>query len=175
MLKYQPLTDHLRRSGEAAVPMTFEDIERVIGTKLPRSAEERPWWSNNATNNMMTKAWRAAGYESTRVDMKSRTLVFRRVTPRGTEGGHDGGNDTGETGGGTPVPGGTTAKTNAAGQPAPVRSGGSDPDDRGPPRHAVGPDWFAGFYGGLRGTVTITPGTDLTAPVGEEWSAERDR
>lgn len=138
--KYQPLTDHLRRSGEAAVPMTFEDVERVIGAKLPASAGTRPWWSNNPTNNVMTKAWRAAGYESTRVDMTSRTLVFRRVTPRGGRGGV-----------------------------------GPAPSHRGAPRRTKDSDWFTGFYGGLRGTVTIAPGADLTAPSGEAWDAERRR
>lgn len=28
-------------------------------------------------------------------------------------------------------------------------------------------------FGALRGTVTVTPGTDLTSPVGEEWDAAR--
>ena len=32
---------------------------------------------------------------------------------------------------------------------------------------------FAGIFGVLKGTVTIAPGTDLTAPIGEEWDAER--
>ena len=122
------------------MPMTFEDVERVIGAKLPASAGTRPWWSNNPTNNVMTKAWRAAGYESTRVDMTSRTLVFRRATPRGGRGG---------------------------GAPA--------PSYRGAPQRTKDSDWFAGFYGGLRGTVTIAPGADLTAPSGEAWDAERRR
>lgn len=173
--KYHSLTDHLRRSGAPAVPMTFADVERVIGAKLPRSAAERAWWSNNPANNVMTRAWRAAGYESTRVDMRNRTLVFRRVRPRGAEDGHDGGGGTGGAGGGAPVSGGTTARTDAAGQPAPERGGGPGPDEDGAPRGAGGPDWFAAFYGGLRGTVTIAPGADLTAPAGEEWNAERDR
>ena len=125
MSKYQPLTDYLRRSGAAVVPMTFEQVERLIGAKLPPTARKRAWWSNNPTNNVMTKAWLAAGYESTRVDMTDGRLVFRLT--RGSEGGR-----------------------------------------------AERSDWFAAFHGGLRGTVTITPGTDLTAPTGEAWDAERD-
>ena len=31
----------------------------------------------------------------------------------------------------------------------------------------------AELWGALRGTVTILPGTDLTAPTGEVWEAER--
>ena len=32
---------------------------------------------------------------------------------------------------------------------------------------------FSRVYGALKGTVAIVPGTDLTAPVGEEWGAAR--
>ncbi len=32
---------------------------------------------------------------------------------------------------------------------------------------------FSLVFGALRGTVTVTPGTDLTSPVGEEWDAAR--
>jgi hypothetical protein len=60
--------------------MTFGEIERITGTKLPPSAHRhRPWWSNNPKNSVMTKVWLAAGYESEQVDMERRKLVFRRV------------------------------------------------------------------------------------------------
>ena len=62
--------------------MTFEDIEEVLGAKLPPSARKhRAWWSNNPTNSPMTLAWRAGGYESARVDMEKGNLVFRKVGP----------------------------------------------------------------------------------------------
>ena len=67
--------------------MTFEDIEEVIGAKLPPSARKhRAWWSNNQTNSPMTLAWRAGGYESTSVNMANATLVFRKVGPDTSEG-----------------------------------------------------------------------------------------
>jgi hypothetical protein len=60
--------------------MSFDEIERVIRSKLPPSAtQHRAWWSNNAQNNVMTKAWKDAGFESEDVDMKSRRVAFRRV------------------------------------------------------------------------------------------------
>jgi hypothetical protein len=78
--KYQPLTEFLRRQPEAVVRMSFDEIERVIGAKLPPSAtHHRAWWSNNAQNNVMTKAWRDAGFESEDVDMQRRRVAFRRV------------------------------------------------------------------------------------------------
>jgi hypothetical protein len=78
--KYEPLTAFLRRQSRALVRMSFDEIERVIGAKLPPSAtHHRAWWSNNSQNNVMTKAWTDAGFESEDVDMKGRRVVFRRV------------------------------------------------------------------------------------------------
>lgn len=60
--------------------MSFEEIEDEIGAELPPSAmHHRAWWSNNAQNNVMTKAWKDAGFESEDVDMQGRRVAFRRV------------------------------------------------------------------------------------------------
>jgi hypothetical protein len=80
--KYHPLTSHLRTQAGDRVRMTFGEIERVIGGKLPPSAASRAWWSNNPSNNVMTKAWLEAGFESEQVDLTGRKLVFRRVASR---------------------------------------------------------------------------------------------
>lgn len=80
MNKYAPLGDFLRRQHLAEVSMTFSEIERVIGAKLPPRAQHyRAWWSNSATNSVMTRVWLDAGFRSERVDMKGRKLVFRRA------------------------------------------------------------------------------------------------
>ena len=134
MTKYAPLEEYLHSSGRATVPMTFGEIENVIGSALPpKASRQRAWWSNNPTNNVMTNAWLAAGYESARVDMRNRKLVFYKASPEGE----------------------------------PQRAHGAvvPTDDRG--------GSFSRIFGALKGTVTIAPGTDLTAPIGEEWDAER--
>jgi hypothetical protein len=85
MGKYQPLGDYLRQQGTELVAMKFEDIERIVGSKLPgKSQLHRPWWSNNPNNNVMTKVWLDAGYRTEQVDMAGRRLVFRRVHPNKT-------------------------------------------------------------------------------------------
>jgi hypothetical protein len=67
--------------------MSFDEIERVIGAKLPRSAtQHRAWWSNNPENNVMTKAWKDAGFESEDVDMKGLRVTFRRVGSEASRG-----------------------------------------------------------------------------------------
>jgi hypothetical protein len=79
MGKYEPLTEFLQKQQASEVRMSFEQIERVIGDKLPPVAQRhRAWWSNSPSNNVMTKAWLEAGFRSEQVDMSARKLVFRR-------------------------------------------------------------------------------------------------
>jgi hypothetical protein len=80
MGKYELLGAFLRNQRTQEVPLTFSEIEKITGVKLPPKAQHhRAWWSNNSSNNVMTKVWLEVGYESTRVDMSARKLVFRRV------------------------------------------------------------------------------------------------
>ena len=84
MSKYSPLQDFLTAQRAGEVPMTFAEIERLIGGPLPPSKLQRTWWSNNASNNVMTRAWRAAGFRTARVDVAGERLVFRREHEEGT-------------------------------------------------------------------------------------------
>jgi hypothetical protein len=62
--------------------MTFDEIEHVIGERLPESATRyRAWWSNNPRNSVITAAWLEAGFQTEQVDMVGRRLVFRRSKP----------------------------------------------------------------------------------------------
>jgi len=83
MSKYDALGHYLRRRNLDKISMTFAEVEKVIGAKLPRSAfVHRPWWSNSATNSVLTKVWLDAGYRSARVDMAGRRLTFERYQPQ---------------------------------------------------------------------------------------------
>lgn len=91
MGKYVRLNEHLARQSRAAVPMSFAEIERVIGAPLPASARKhRPWWSNNPNNSVITRAWLEAGYKTEGVDMAGETLIFRRSAERAGEPGASG-------------------------------------------------------------------------------------
>ena len=83
MSKYEPLTQFLSAQRTQEVPMSFSEIERVLGFPLPEKASGiRAWWSNNPSNNVMTKAWLAAGFITERVDLGGRRLVFRKSADR---------------------------------------------------------------------------------------------
>ena len=80
MSKYDPLETYLKGQTAAEVPISFREIEAILGRRLPPSAfRHRPWWANDATGHVHAKAWLSAGYETARVDLKTGTLVFRRA------------------------------------------------------------------------------------------------
>jgi hypothetical protein len=86
MGKYDRLGEFLKSQRGREVPMTFAEIERVIGGKLPPNSPQYPaWWSNNPANNVMTRVWLAAGFRTEQVDTKARKVVFRRIDPKPLE------------------------------------------------------------------------------------------
>ena len=87
MGKYSPLKDFLSSQNRDCIPMSFAEVERVLGLKLPASKQYPAWWSNNPSNNPMTKEWLDAGYETEAVDTRSQKLVFRRVRKVPAQGG----------------------------------------------------------------------------------------
>ena len=45
MGKYEPLAQFLRKQQTHEVRLTFSEIERIVGAKLPPSArKQRAWW-----------------------------------------------------------------------------------------------------------------------------------
>lgn len=80
MSKYDALEKYLKTANQDFLPMSFQDIENIIGSALPASSRKhRAYWSNNPSNNVMTAAWLKAGFETLDVDMRSRKLIFKRA------------------------------------------------------------------------------------------------
>jgi hypothetical protein len=83
MSKYEALTAHLQSARTSEVPMTFAEIESVVGFRLPASARSYPaWWSNHHGTNPAVESWRAAGFRTARVSLGGERLVFIRETRR---------------------------------------------------------------------------------------------
>ena len=78
MGKYDPLGAYLREQDHEMVPLTFAEISRIVGHTLPASSRYPAWWSNNDTNNVMTRVWLDAGFRTEQVDIAAKKLVFRR-------------------------------------------------------------------------------------------------
>ena len=125
--------------------MTFADIERVTGVKLPPKAQlHRAWWSNSPSNNVMTKVWLDAGFRSEQVDMASKKLIFKRAcAPNSRQGGHD-------------------PSSPPGGLDEPQRGFKHEATTPMPKRHPM--------FGALKGWLIIEPGYDLTQPAMPEWA-----
>jgi hypothetical protein len=123
--KYETLPQFLARTDGSAHRMSFSQIERVLGFKLPKSAyEHEAWWSNNATGHSHARVWLKFGWRTEAVDLAGRKVTFRH-----------------------------SAQSRMPAAPSSKR----DP------------------WGCMAGTVTILPGTDVTAPTGDKWHAEEGR
>ena len=55
--------------------------------------------------------------------------------------------------------------------PSPESGDGRKGRDGAGPPEAIGADSFQCVFGALKGTMTVSPGTGLTSPVGEPWNA----
>jgi hypothetical protein len=79
MSKYEPLPQFLASVGSSARRMSFSEIERVLGFKLPKSAyQHEAWWSNNATGHSHARAWLELGWRTEAVDLAARKVTFLR-------------------------------------------------------------------------------------------------
>lgn len=79
MSKYEPLPQFLASVGDVACRMSFSEIERILGFKLPKSAyQHEAWWSNNATGHSHARAWLQSGWRTEAVDLAARKVTFHR-------------------------------------------------------------------------------------------------
>ena len=143
MSKYQPLASFLKTQKTQAVPLTFKELEKILGFKLPPSAyRHRPWWANEARGHVHAKAWLDAGYETAQVDMEAKRLVFQCATY-----------------GETPM----NAQKGLSEQGHAYQH-----DDYVIPSTVS----KAPIFGAMKGTFTVEPGYDLTSPMysDEEWA-----
>ncbi len=159
--KYDGLGVFLRQQTSRDVPMSFADIERVTGVRLPeKSQHSRAWWSNNAANNVMTKVWLDAGFETAEVDMKRRKVVFKRLRRSPLSGALQG-TFTLEPSGRHPTS-----------EEEPAMTGMAESKQGYVPQEPEQKQNRHPALGAMKGLFTIEPGYDLTGPVytDEEWA-----
>jgi hypothetical protein len=84
MSKYDPLRRHLLARVTTEVPLSFREVEDVLGFALPDSARKYPaWWSNNTGTHVGVSAWRDAGWKTSRVDIGAERVTFVRDPAHG--------------------------------------------------------------------------------------------
>ena len=83
MSKYQPLHDYLTDlpATTADVTLRFDEVEQILGDRLPASANQYDaWWANptNKRDHPYAQSWLAAGWRVDAVDQGQRWVRFRR-------------------------------------------------------------------------------------------------
>ena len=91
-MRYPPSEERGVFDGKIRVPnewlrnptvvLSFSEIEKIIGDKLPDAAlKYRPWWGNEkAAKSRQCKAWMDARWEVGKVDLRAQIVLFRRAT-----------------------------------------------------------------------------------------------
>ena len=67
MAKYDPLEAYLARRSEEEFELGFEEVERIVGDALPKSASRPQWWANEAdpdSSHVQSRSWRNVGYNA---------------------------------------------------------------------------------------------------------------
>ena len=84
--KYDPLRRFLSELDGSEWAATFDQVEQVLGFRLPASARKwRPWWANVENGPSQTRAWAAAGWNTRHVNLLDETLEFVRAGPAVSE------------------------------------------------------------------------------------------
>ena len=79
--KYAPLEIFLRETEakKQEVKLSFAQIESIIKSKLPASANEMSWWEHATEgNHRNTRAWANAGWRVGQVHLQGRWVRFER-------------------------------------------------------------------------------------------------
>ena len=78
--RYLPLAEFLSRQTASSLCFTFEEIERLIGRRLPDSASNyAEWWSGNTPHRSQETAWLSVGWKPTKVDRERQLVTFSRI------------------------------------------------------------------------------------------------
>jgi len=76
-MKYQLLKSFLQQQNVEKVTMQFEEIEKVLGFSLPKSAYiYSAWWDNQSDSHSHTRAWIESNRRTTEVDLINKHVSF---------------------------------------------------------------------------------------------------
>ena len=80
MGKYEALARYLSSLKDVCeVSLKFDEIEDILGFRLPRSARiYRPWWANDRTHIQAVDGWMKAGWIVKSADLVREVIVFKK-------------------------------------------------------------------------------------------------
>ena len=74
--KFIALTAYLEKCGKDEIKMSFSEIERIIGFRLPDSAYAYPAQWSNSESHSLAFGWLNAGYLTRQVNIPEQTVEF---------------------------------------------------------------------------------------------------
>lgn len=84
--RYAPLAIWLQgqvREGHEKISLMFEQIEKIIDDKLPRSARQhRNWWANDSVGHTQSQQWLDVGWRVSSVNIAEERVVFSLMGDR---------------------------------------------------------------------------------------------
>lgn len=83
--RYTPLALYLQSlpSEQDKVEMSFEEIELLIGGRLPRYARQhRSWWANDSSGHVQSQQWLGVGWRVSAVNMSGERVTFTSIKER---------------------------------------------------------------------------------------------
>jgi hypothetical protein len=79
MGKYDALGTHLRKQRKDRVSLSFDEIETILGFRLPNSARSyRAWWAEDPRHVQAFDGWMSTGWAVGSVDFSDETVEFVR-------------------------------------------------------------------------------------------------
>lgn len=85
-MKYEAFRSYLSGQRRSRFRLTFAEVARHAGVKLPASAYgHAAWWANDSTSHVQAKAWLDAGYKTENVDIAAQSVEFVRMSRTGVQ------------------------------------------------------------------------------------------
>jgi hypothetical protein len=81
--KYLPLKEYLQSLNKNRITLPHKEIEKILGSKLPKSAYEyKEFWGNNRANGENadhSNSWLEAGWEVEKPDLENEVIHFKKI------------------------------------------------------------------------------------------------
>ena len=75
--RYKKLKEWLWVQSKSTVILTFDELEKIIGYRLPDKSKTKLWWTGQWTGGVYAAAY-DTGYAVHKVDFTAGTVIFRR-------------------------------------------------------------------------------------------------
>ena len=81
MNKNQPLFEQISNSGVETITLTLQDLENILGMKMPKTAANyRAFWENSKNRRRIQSLLGLSSMYTCKVRLKERIVIFQKNT-----------------------------------------------------------------------------------------------